>query len=115
MLCYGSAECSPKQVREDGCQLRSGRGGRAYTSSKSQPKADRRPSNFTHAESSWGAAPTIATLKVGGGSGAEPPIPASSHSRVVRPKRGLQAPSNSLQHSSTGRVLVAAVTGGFRL
>ncbi len=69
---HGSAECGPKQVRADGCQLGSGRGSRAYTSSERRPNTGRWPT------SSSIESPTIhhpeavglpATLKVGGGSG----------------------------------------------
>jgi hypothetical protein len=76
MTHYGPVECSPKQCRVDGCQLRSGRGSRANTSGKSRPKTEHWPSSLiisTTRAKRGGVARTIATLKVGGGSGAGPP------------------------------------------
>src|SRR5690348_13269287 len=76
MTIFGPVGCSPKQGRVDGCQLRSGRGSRAYNSSEGRPKAEHWPSSSNDARKRvcvGGEAPYIATLKVGGGSGAAPP------------------------------------------
>jgi hypothetical protein len=68
---HGPAECGLNQIRVDGFQLRSGRGSRTNNSTENRSKAGRWPSSSP--QSMGAAGPQAATLKVGGGLGAEPP------------------------------------------
>ena len=73
---HGPAERGLNQIREDGCQLRSGRGSRANTSSENRSNAGHWPtSSLSDARTpSLGAeGPKAATLKVGRGLGTESP------------------------------------------